>query len=245
MRNADQKRKIGRFYGVGIGPGGPGLVTLRAKEILDAVDVIFAPKANEGSGSIASSIISAITSSPKRIRTLIFPMTKDKKILKTYWMRAARDITACLKAKKDVAFLTLGDPLIYSTYIYLLKTLRRHFPEIVSETVCGISSFQAAASKLGLALVEGTQTLALLPVTGNFRAMRDALRKFDTVVFMKIGTKLAQLVRLLNETKLVKKAVLVSRLGQPGEQIVHDLNGLEDKRLGYLSVVIVKRKKEC
>ncbi len=241
MRDADKKIS-GKFYGVGIGPGDPKLLTLRAAEILNEVDTVFVPMASDGGRSCARSIVEGATSGRKHFVELTFPMTKDKAILSRYWLRAAGRIADELKNKRSAAFVTIGDPFIYSTYIYLLETLRKNFPNIKAETIPGITAFNAAAAAGELPLVKGDETLAVVPVTKNFKGLRKILKGFDTVVLMKVGSKLESVIRLLKEMKLAKSSILVSHAGQANEKIIRGLSSLKDKRLGYLSVIIVKRK---
>lgn len=240
MRN-DHKKIIGRLYGVGIGPGDPKLLTIRAKEILDTVDTIFVPKAKDDGRSCARSIVKAATSKPKNFIEITFPMTKDQKKLESYWLRAAERIAKELKKERTAAFVTIGDPFIYSTYIYLLETLRKKFPNIALETTPGISAFNAAAASSGLPLVKGDEKLAILPVTKDLKGLRETLEKFDTVVLMKVGSKLNRVICLLKEMRLIKDSVLVSHTGQASEKIISDLSSLKDGKSGYLSVIIVKR----
>lgn len=232
----------GKLYGIGLGPGDPGLLTLRAKEILNKVDVVFVPKSKDGAISCARSIVETAISKPKNFVELTFPMTRDRKILASYWLRAAERIAKELKSERTAAFVTIGDPFIYSTYIYLLETLRNNFPGIATETVPGISAFNAAAASCGVPLVKGNEKLAVLPVTRDIKRLRATLEKFDTVILMKVGSRLESIVRLLKKMKLIKNSVLVSHAGQPGEKIVKDLSLLRDKRAGYLSVIIVRKK---
>ncbi|MBM4348508.1 MAG: precorrin-2 C(20)-methyltransferase [Deltaproteobacteria bacterium] len=236
-----RRRKCGRLYGIGIGPGDPKLLTLKAKEIIDQADIIFCPKGDEYGTSWARSIIETTTPAPKEFVDLTFPMTRDKKVLRTYWQKAARRIAKEIAKGKQAAFITLGDPFIYSTYIYLLRTLRQDFPDIEVETIPGISAFNAAAARAQVPLVQGDERLAILPITNDLRGLREAFEKFDTVILMKVGSKLDKVMVLLAELDLLKHSVLVSRLGQPGERMIHDLSSLNNaEREGYLSVIIVK-----
>lgn len=234
-------KKIGKLYGVGIGPGDPKLLTLKAKEILEEVDAIFVPKADEDGTSCARSIIEAAVKCRKDFVELTFPMTKDKNKLRRYWQRAAKRIADEIKRGRRVAFVTIGDPFIYSTYIYLLKTLRRGFPDIETETIPGISAFNAAAAILEIPLVEADERLAVLPVTKNLNGVREALKKFETIILMKVGSELNKVISLLKELGLIEKAVLVRRVGYSNEKIIRNLASLKNKKAGYLSVVIVKR----
>ncbi len=238
----DHKKITGKLYGVGIGPGDPKLLTVKAREILDMVDTVFVPKAKDDGRSYARSIIEKAVSKPKNFIELTFPMTKDQKKLNACWLRAAQGIVKELKKEKTAAFVTIGDPFIYSTYIYLLETLRSNFPGIEVETVPGVTAFNAAAASSGLPLVKGDEKLAILPVTNNLNKLRKTLREFDTVVLMKIGLKLDRVICLLREMKLTKSAILVSHAGRANEKIIRDLSSLQDKKLGYLSVIIVKKK---
>lgn len=238
----DEKRlKRGKLFGIGIGPGDPKLVTLKAKEILDNADIIFVPKGSEDGSSCARSIVEAVVSKEKDFKELTFPMTTDKAILDKYWMRAGLAIAKEVKNKKAVAFVTIGDPLIYSTYVYLLRTLRKNFPGIEVETVPGVSAFNAASSSAQFPLVERYERLAVVPVSGDLKKLRGALLEFDTTVLMKVGSKLDTVIPLLKELGLIKNAVLISRAGHKDEKIVYDLGALKDKKAGYLSVILVKK----
>jgi len=119
--------------------------------------------------------------------------------------------------------------------------LRKDFPDIKVETVPGVSAFNAAASAADLALVEGNERLAIVPVSKDLKGLKETLEDFDTVVLMKIGLKLDIVVSLLKKLDLLKCAVLVSRVGHKDEKIIHDLTSLRDKKTGYLSVIIVKK----
>jgi precorrin-2/cobalt-factor-2 C20-methyltransferase len=241
-----KRTKYGKLYGIGVGPGDPKLLTLRAKEVIDQADVIFCPKGDEDGTSWARSIIEATTSAEKEFVELPFPMTRDKKVLKIYWEKAAKRIAKEIAKGKQGAFITLGDPFIYSTYIYLLRTLFQNFPDIEVETIPGISAFNAAAARAQVPLVQADETMAILPVRKDLRGLKEALEAFDTVVLMKVGSKLDKVMALLGELDLLKHSVLVSHLGQPGEKMIRDLSTLNKVQgEGYLSVIIVKIPKEA
>lgn len=232
----------GKLYGIGIGPGDPKLLTLKARDVLNQVDIIFVPKSDDHRESCARSIIETTVSGKGDFVELTFPMTRNKKILKAYWQKAARKIAREVRKNKNVAFVTIGDPFIFSTYIYLLKTLRRDFPDIDVETIPGVSSFNAAAASAQFPLIEGDERLAVLPVTNDLKGLRETLTRFDTVVLMKVASKLDKVVCLLKEVKLIKSSVLVTHVGYSNQLIIRDLSSVKDKKLGYLSVIIVKRK---
>ncbi|MBI4335431.1 MAG: precorrin-2 C(20)-methyltransferase [Candidatus Omnitrophica bacterium] len=232
----------GKLYGIGIGPGDPKLITLKAKEALDRSDVVFVPKGSDDGTSCARSIVEAVTTKQKTFVELTFPMTKDRAILNKYWGKAAGIIAKEVRKGKEAAFVTIGDPFIYSTYIYLLKTLREGFPDIKIETIPGISAFNAAAAAAKFALVEGDERMAVIPVTKDLRGLRESLLEFDTVVLMKVGSKLDSVISLLKELRLARHATLICRVGHKDERIIRDLTSFRDKKAGYLSVIIVKRR---
>jgi precorrin-2/cobalt-factor-2 C20-methyltransferase len=237
----DNNKKID-FYGVGIGPGDPGLVTIKAKNILDKIDTVFVPSA-DGEKSFAFSIISSLNLKNKKFVILTFPMTKDKKILRNYWVRAAKKIRVEIQKNKTTAFVTIGDPFIYSTYIYVLKELKNRYPDIKVETIPGITSFNAASCACGLPLLESGEKMAVLPVSRNFEGLEKILKEFDTVVLMKVGPKIEKITCLLKRMNLIKNAVLISHVGHKNEKIIRDFDNL-NKKEGYLSVVIVKKEKK-
>ncbi|MBI3991277.1 MAG: precorrin-2 C(20)-methyltransferase, partial [Candidatus Omnitrophica bacterium] len=204
-------------------------------------DIIFVPKGNEDGSSWARSIVEGVISTDKDFRELTFPMTTDKNILSKYWLDAAYRIIKEVKEGKEIAFVTIGDPFIYSTYIYLLKTMKKNFPDIDVETVPGVSAFNAASSRANFPLVEGYERLAVVPVTKGLQGLREAFIGFDTVVLMKVGSKLDKVLSILKELRLLKNAVLISRVGHEDEKIIYDLTSLKDKKMGYLSVIVVKK----
>lgn len=234
---------MGKLYGIGLGPGDPGLVTLKGLRILQAADVIFAPKAESGEGGIARTILRQILPE-KECLELAFPMVRDLRQLEQHWGEAAALVAAKLAQGLTAAFVTLGDPLLYSTYNYLLEALRRRDAHLAVETVPGITSFNAAAALANLPLVEGNESLALLPAAAGAEAITQALKEFDTVVLMKIGSRLPQVRRLLLSLDQAADAVFVSRAGLEGEAVVRDISQVQDDHLGYLSVIIVRRRKE-
>lgn len=235
------RNRWGKLYGVGIGPGDPKLLTLKAMEVLGQVDVIFCPKSGEEKTSVARMIVRGMIPRPKEIVEHLYPMTRNQKILNTYWQKAARVVAQKLENGKNGAFITLGDPLLYSTYIYLLETLRRDFPKIEVETIPGISAFNAAAAKVQVPLARGDERLAILPVKEDLRGIGEALKTFDTVILMKVGERLKKVMALLSDFGLLNHSVLVSHLGHPKEKVIDPLGSLKKvKREGYLSIILVR-----
>jgi precorrin-2 C(20)-methyltransferase len=145
---------LGKFFGVGIGPGDPELLTHQAARLLNSVPVIFVPKAKITDEGMALQILlnSVVNKTGAELRELVFPMSKDPAVLKPAWALAREAVLETLRQGKDCAFITLGDTAIYSTYMNLLAELRAAEPGLAIQTAAGISSFSAGAAMLNLSL---------------------------------------------------------------------------------------------
>lgn len=234
----------GKLYGVGIGPGDTELLTLKAAKVLNSVAVIFSPRSAPKKESLARRIIEPVLRSTAEVVELDFPMTKDESKLDAHWTKAASEVASVLKAGKDAAFVTLGDPFFYSTYIYLYNKLKKDYPEAQIITLPGISSVFASASAAGTPIAIGEEKVLILPLPNDASIIRPYLRDFENIIIMKVGEKLKGLVEVLSELGLSDKAVLVQKVSQAGEEkIIQGLANLTEAELaevGYLSTVIVK-----
>lgn len=225
-----------------MGPGDPELLTIKAARVIRDAPVICAPRAAADSESFALSIVQDyIDPARQKVITPLFPMSMDKAVLEKAWADAAELVAAELEAGRDVAFLTLGDPTLYSTFSYILSKIKGRIPEINSEIISGVSSISLAAARAGVDLVLGQERLAVMPVGRDMDAVRRALADYDGVVLMKVNRSFPKLVALLEETGLIKNAVYVSRCGTDKERIIRDLKGIKEDELDYLSLVIVKK----
>ncbi|MGE4283634.1 MAG: precorrin-2 C(20)-methyltransferase [Clostridia bacterium] len=230
----------GKFHGIGVGPGDFELVTLKAKRLLDECEIIIAPVTAAEKQSVALSIVKPLLNEDKEIITLVFPMTYDEDELNRHWDKAAEQICALLDEEKDIVFLTLGDPMVYSTYMYILKRVKDR--DYITETVPGITSFCAASSRLGLPLAEGKETIAIIPSAYECENLDEILDSFDNIVLMKISKNYDKLVDILGQHGLKENAVLVSRCGLDGEVIEYELGRMVGEKVNYLSMIIVKKK---
>ena len=223
------------FYGVGVGPGDPELLTLKAVRIIETCEVLAVPgKTKETSVAydIALAAIPAI--SQKETICIHMPMTKDEKKLKESHANGAAQIIRLLAEGRSVAFLTLGDPTVYSTYLYLQKLVQEAGYETV--IINGVASFLAAGAVLNTGLVEKDQQLHVIPSSYE---IEDALKLPGTKVLMKAGKKMP----------LVKEAVarmeadvyMVENCGMEGERICQGADEIPENA-GYYSLVIVKEK---
>lgn len=234
--------RLGTFYGIGVGPGDSELITVKGARILSGCRDIFVPKALPAAESVALNIARRYVATGAVIHELVFPMTRDPRRLARRWQKAAAAVTLVLCKGRDACFLTLGDPLLYSTYIYLLRALQETLPGLRLVTVPGITSFCAAAALTNFTLGVGQELLTIVPASDDLRAVRAALKRGGTVVLMKVGARLSDILEVLKKQKMIDRAVLVARAGQKGERIETNLRGLKpaDARAGYLSVILVQ-----
>ncbi len=232
--------RYGTLYGIGVGPGDPELITLKAVNRLKKVDVVFAAASTKNEASLAQSIAAPHLRPGVEVIRLDFPMTRDQAILTKAW-RANADTVAGLLAKgKDAAFLTLGDPLTYSTFGYLLRTLNGLLSEIPVAVIPGITSYQAAAAHTGRVLAESGESLAVVSGVATEEELTRILSAADSSVILKAYKNMPVIRRVLAKLNLADSAVFVTRLGHEGEEVITDLNSVPDKP-SYFSLVLVRR----
>ena len=228
------------LYGVGIGPGDPELVTLKALRVLERVPVICAPYTRQEGESIAAQIAAAVlpheAAVNKEFLTLHFPMTRDDAQLAEAWQEAAQQVAGRLAGGKDVAFVTLGDPSFYSTYPYLVRAVRDLSPKVRAETIPGVTAFSACAAA-GEIAVQGNERLAVVPVTAG-ADLSAVMEGFDCTVFLKVGRHIGRVREALREAGLEERARLYERCGFAGAR----QGPLEEfTSADYLSLVVVKK----
>lgn len=231
----------GKLYGVGVGPGAPDLLTLRAHRILMTVPVVVHPACKPGASSYAWRIVRDVVPATARVLGQTFPMSRDWAALVPVWRENAREIAAELRAGHDVAFVTEGDPMLFSTFLHIRELLLAECPEAEVEIVPGLPALSGAAALTGIPLGQGDQRIAVVPATWHEDKLRDVLRDWDVVVFMKVARVLPKVIDALIETGRLGHAALVSR-GTAEQQIVtRDLEKFRDRRLNYLTLVLVGR----
>jgi precorrin-2/cobalt-factor-2 C20-methyltransferase len=231
--------ELGNFYGIGVGPGDNELITLKAVRIIKSVDCIFVPKADTKESSLALEIVRDVVAG-KRVVEQVYPMVRDKTKLKTVWLKAANEIKCEVESGNNVAYLTIGDPLTFSTYCYLLQNLSKLIPAKNIHTIPGITSYNAAACLANFPLIEQDEKLAVIPISKEVSELRPILNNFETVVLMKVAKKLDEVIELLEEMNLIDNSLFASYIGFDHELITHDLRSLRGSGKGYLSVIIVR-----
>ena len=203
---------IGTLYGLGVGPGDPELITVKAFRVIQESPVIAYPRKRKGSKSYAHRIVEVyIRPEEKEMLGLVFPMTKDQAILDREWNETVEKVWQKLNEGKDVAFVTEGDPLLYSTFIHMMKLMQELHPEVEFKTVPGISSFNGSASRLGIALADGDDHVAIVPARDDYEAMKKAIEDHDAVVFIKVAKVIDLMIAVLKDLELLKKHRLLRK----------------------------------
>lgn len=235
-------KRPGTFYGVGVGPGDPELITLKAIKVIGSAGVLAIPRSEAGAESQALAIVKrAMPLDGKETIELSFPMTKDPAALASSRRQAATLIAERLLGGQDVAFITLGDPLLYSTFSYLMPFVKELSPESAIRPVPGITSFSAAASLIPAPLAETDAKVIIIPAAYDLDRVREALLYADTVVILKVNRAIERLIDLIAEAGLSKGSFFVSRAGWPQQEVITDLEELRGKKPDYFSMLIVRR----
>ena len=236
---------MSRIYAVGIGPGDPELLTRKTERIIRSVPVVCAPTGATEAASYALSVVEHLLDrSRQEVLVQVFPMTRDGAELEAAWQEAAAMVLARVREGREVAFITLGDPFLYSTFLYLHRFVREWAPEVPVEIIPGVSSITAAAAAAGIPLGQGSERLAILPSAYTDDELRGYLRDFDTVVLLKVARMFDRVYGILRELGLERNAVFVRRVGSAVEEVVFDLNRLVGKDLDYLSLLIIRKDSE-
>jgi precorrin-2/cobalt-factor-2 C20-methyltransferase len=260
---------------IGVGPGDPELLTLKAVRLINESQVLCVPRGREEGSSLALSIAAkAVNLDGKEIMEAYFPMKKTKQQrtqsakarkrasaevkkslelsnsrayaliederLDNKWNETAGDIARKLNEGKNVAFLTLGDPTIYSTFFYVYDRLLELQPDLPIEIIPGVSSINASAARASLSLGLADEQIAILPAN-YLQGLGDTLQRFDTVVLVKVNKVWNEIMRLLSDMDLAAHATCISRAGMEDERIFHDIRDVRQEDLHYFSLVIVRK----
>jgi len=233
---------------VGCGPGDPDLLTVKAVRAIENADIIMCPTSKEGKPSIALSVISSIIDKSKNqeIVNLVFPMTKDQDILKSTWEKNSKILAEGVLAGKNVVYITVGDPYLYSTWIYLHREISKKYPEIKITVIPGIVSMFTFASKVGISLAEGAEKFSVIPSCYDLSQVKEIAKNSDTMVFLKDGRYFDQVIELLKESGFSDDSIFA--IGQDLDtenEIVRKLTLGEVTKdtltSKYFSILVVKR----
>ncbi|MFE2886530.1 precorrin-2 C(20)-methyltransferase [Streptomyces sp. NPDC059272] len=233
-----------RLIGVGVGPGDPELVTVKGVNALREADVIVVPVMDTLERGRAEATVLHYVPAEKVLR-VVFALNErtDRARREAAWDAAGAKVAELLGTNGVVAFATIGDPNVYSTFTYLALTIGELVPGVVVETVPGITAMQDLAARSGAVLTEGTEPLTLVPVTAGSGVLKDALAGPGTVVAYKFGRQAAEVAEALRETGRLEDAVWGSALGLP-EESIRPAAELDGQPLPYLSTLIAPARRE-
>jgi len=231
----------GKLYGVSVGPGDPGLITVKAKELIDKSAVIAYPVNKRGEDSTALDIVKGATDiSEKKILELLFSMNPDDEVRKACRSEAIKELAETLDSGVDVSMISLGDIGVYSTYMYVDDEIRKLGYE--TEVIPGITSFCGGAAEARVPLMIGNEDLTIIPMAKRDNTRLDSfLASSDNIVIMKAWDSMKVLADMMEKNGIpLKNATVISNVGMEGEYIGPIDVGRE---YGYFTTVIVKKNK--
>ncbi len=236
------------LIGIGVGPGDVDLLTVKAVRAIQNADIIMCPASNENRPSIAFTVVSPIIDQSKNqeIIKLIFPMTKDKDVLEATWKKNAKIMAETVLTGKNVVYLTVGDPFLYSTWIYMHKDLKENYPEMDIDVIPGIVSMFTFASKVGVSIAEGAEKVAIIPSCYDLSSVKEIAKHSESMIFLKDGHYFDQVIKVLKESGFPDDSIFAigQDLGTENEIIRKmTLGEVNDSSLTtkYFSILVVKR----
>ncbi len=237
---------LGTLYGIGIGPGDPELMTVKGARLLSEAKHIFVPRGHKGRDSVAHNIAGGYFSKEAEIHEVVFHAAEDSDGLQKYWYDVARDVASVIEKGDDVCFITLGDALFYSTYIYVVWELRKILPEVVIETVPGIPAFSAVSSIAEFPLGYRKNPVLVIPADDEMDVLKRAVKNDCSIAIMKVGNHFEKILEILEENNLVNRSVFVAKVGLPEQRIEWDLRSLKGKitKKEYLSIILINNNSD-
>jgi precorrin-2/cobalt-factor-2 C20-methyltransferase len=242
MTSSGGNNGTGSFYGIGVGPGDPDLLTIKAHRTLQNVAVICFTQLDDGKESYALSVVRGIldASSPVFLAITI-PSDDNIPADPKTWADAAKEIARHLGVGGDVAFITEGDPMLYSEFFQVLESVKAEVPDLDTEVIPGVSSVMAAAASSGMPLVTHGQRLTILPKVYGIDDLREAITNSDTTVLMEVDRDLLQALANLEKLGLTGKATYVRQASTSKENVVEDISQISAEDLDYFSLLIIRR----
>lgn len=230
------------FYGIGVGVGSSLTVTKKAIDVLGTLDILYVPTAKRTENySTAHSIVKDYINERTIIKARHFPMNYNTAELQKAWNEIASEIIQDVSDGKDVGFITIGDPMVYSTYIYLLKILKDKIKII---TIPGIASFLDIASNNNFPLVEGEDPLIILPATMGTDRLRNYIKNENSIVLMKVYNNFDEVVEMLLEEKLQNHSIVVSNSSKDEEIIYQNIKDIKKSDVSYFTTILINKRWE-
>jgi precorrin-2/cobalt-factor-2 C20-methyltransferase len=235
------EKKQGILYGIGVGPGDPELMTIKAVKILNTVDVVFTASSTKNDFSLAVDIAKPHLPANVEVRTLSFPMTKDKSVMKKAWQENSRIIVDVLNQGIEAAFLTLGDPMTYSTFGYILQEIQEGYKDVTIVTIPGVTSYQAAAARMNVPLVEAEESLLLTSGAYGGHNIRKLSDCAENVVLLKAYKNVKDITMALEESDMIQNSRAIKKCGREGEEIITDVRKLAEGEPDYWTLILAKQ----
>ena len=242
MTSSGKENGHGRLYGIGVGPGDPELLTIKAQRLLQNVPVICFTQLDDGKESYALGVVRGVLDAAKpEFLAITIPSDDDTPVSPQTWADAAKNIAEHLHQGRDVAFITEGDPMLYSEFFHVLENVKSVVSDLEVEVVPGVSSVMAAAASSGMPLVTHGQRLTILPKVYGIDDLREAITNSDTTVLMEVNRDLIQALANLEKLGLTGKATYVRQASTARETVVEDISKLSAEDLDYFSLLIIRR----
>lgn len=231
----------GTLTGIGVGPGDPELLTLKAVKAIKHTKVLFYPVTRSGAESAALEIVEDWVNPETRLIPLLSRMTSDPKERQAQRFQQSRQIAQVLDSGMDAVMITIGDALLYSTYSYVMKELKAAGYSL--QTIPGITAASAAAAKLDIPLAEEDEKLVIWPGTDNKDHLLHELETMtDNMALLKVSACRQVLYQYLQQQETTIDFALASQLGSQNETVHYDIECLKNPELPYMSVALLKRK---
>ena len=228
-----------KFIGIGVGPGDKELLTLKAINEIKRCDVVFKPVVKKGKKSIAYQIIKEYIPKSAKVIDLVFKMSKDKNKRKKYRKKLSKNIKDEIIKGNTCCFITIGDPCLYSTYMYIVKNLKKE--NIKIKTIPGITSYQSIFAKINESMALEEENFAVYPVNDDKEKIKKVIETNNNIVFMKVKRNQKLIYKLLKEKGLEDKIFIASNIGKKNEYISYEINDLINKEFSYFTTLIVKK----
>ncbi len=230
----------GIFYGVGVGPGDPGLLTLRAVQVLQEADVIITTDSRKQYRALT--IIRPYLKDNVQTVELILPKNYPADTANSISSENKRIILDFLCRGKQIVFPTGGDPMLYSTYTYFFRLLQKEGYPLV--TVPGVPFFCAVAARAGVPLAEEDEIISIVPAAVSREKMSEAIRYSESVLFLRAGNNVSQVIGCLEEAGCLSHSVLVSKAGFRDEKVLTDLGNLEAEDIHFISTILTQKPRK-
>ncbi len=229
---------MSKLYAIGVGTGDNSSLTLKAVETLQKIDILYCPTSKNDNTSIAYTIAKKYIRDDVQIKNRHFPMIRDKQKLEVVFDEIADEIKKDVQLGKEVGFVTIGDAMIYSTFIYILRKLK---DEIDIITISGIPSFVDVASKTNFPIAFDDNAFVVVPATTSIQKLEEYIISFDSIVIMKAYKNYNDIISLIKKYNLQENTIVVSNASLENEIILQGEEIFDKKNEEYLTTILINK----